>query len=185
MTGVVRYARPPDSANGPSPAGSVGRRCGARLAIGLLVCAALTAGCGSSKTPKEQFIADGDDVCRALAPRFERLAPGVTPTPGALLGNTSEYRELTRAIAARLASSRPPAHPRAGRIVVLSGRLASAARAQKAIAKRISDSDGRRGHGAFWPAAQRMREIANALDRRLRSYGFTSCRSASDLGLNF
>ena len=158
------------------------------LSIGLLACAAMTWGCGG-KTPREQFIADGNEVCRASAPRLERLAPGITPTPGALLGNTSEYRAVTRTIAARLAASRPAGDAPARQIVTLAARLTSAARNQKVIAQQIASAGGRsaelRGYGAFWPALGRMRDdVARPLDRRLRRYGFTACRLTSSLGLN-
>src|SRR5688572_3583795 len=129
-----------------------------RVSAALLVGACLLLGCGA-KSPKSQFIADGDEICRELAPRFERLEPAVTATPGALLGISTEYRELTRALSARLAAGRPPGYPRAARVVAASARLASAARRQKVITQRIAAARNRaeelRGYAAFWPTAQR------------------------------
>lgn len=157
------------------------------LPVVLLVAACLGLGCGA-KSPKSQFIADGDEICRELAPRFERLEPGVTPTPGALLGISVEYRELTRALSERLAARRPPGYPRAARIVAAAARLASAARRQKVITQRIAAARSRaeelRGYGAFWPTAQRTRDrYATTLDRLMRGYGFTGCTTVNGFGV--
>ena len=157
----------------------------------LVVAACLLAGCGES--PKERFVADGDTACRELAPRLEALEAGVSPEPRALLGVSSEYRELTRTLSARLAARPPAGDAGARRIVVAAAQLAAAARGQKVIAKRIVAADARRdraarlrGYGAWWPALARMRDAhARPLDRAMRGYGFTGCRTENTLGLNY
>jgi hypothetical protein len=156
----------------------------------MLIGALVGAGCGE-KSPRERFIASGDEVCERISGRLERLA--LTPTsltPGAILGHASEYRDLTRALSAALsASKRPGDDADASGIVRIAKRLTSEARRTKVIAKRIGDAAARRdrtaegrGRTAHFAAVARMLGVARALDRRMRAYGFRRCGRPENLG---
>jgi hypothetical protein len=156
---------------------------GIAVAVVLIGASLLGAGCGE-KSPREQFVANGDAVCKRLAARLEHLA--LTPTsltPGAILGHAAEYHDLTRALSTALsASKRPDGDADASGIVRISKRLTSEARRTKVIAKRIAAAAARRdgsaegrGRTAHFAGVARILGVARALDRRLRAYGFARC----------
>jgi len=154
----------------------------------LLICTAL-AGCG--QTPKERFISRGDKACGRLADRFEHLATSpITPTPGALLGNTREYRDLTRELHDRLAASARPHGVAPSRIVDLAQQLTSDARRLKVVAQRIVAAAERRDEKTelrdrqvFYDGAVQMQSAsALPLQRRMRAYGFKRCPVAGGIG---
>jgi hypothetical protein len=157
--------------------------------MAMLICSTVVVSCGEMST-REQFIADGDEICRQIADRIEHLA--LTPlssTPGALLGQASEYRDLTRRLSTRLAGSELPSGPAATRIVGESGRLTAAARRTKVLAKRIAaaaDHRDTRAEGrarvAYYASVLQIAAVAVPLDTRMRSYGFKRCGHPENFG---
>ena len=156
------------------------------LLTGMLLCGALVAGCGDSGSgsqgSKERFIADGDKLCASLAGRA-KASSRTADTPAALLRRASAFRELTRDLSTGLAKSAPDDDATARRIVGDATRLATIARSQKVLAKRIVAAQRGRTPGSLQrlgrafnrTATGRQRTLALGLDRRMRDYGFRSC----------
>ena len=157
--------------------------------MAMLICLPVLVSCGG-KSAREQFVADGDEICAQIADRIEHLAlTPVSTTPGALLGSASEYRDLTRRFNTGLAGSKLPDGPAATRIVGDSGRLTAAARRTKVLARRIVAAADRRdaraeGHAreTYYASVLQIAAIAVPLDTRMRSYGFKRCGQRENFG---
>ena len=157
--------------------------------VAVLMCVTVLVSCGG-KTVREQFVADGDEICQQIADRIEHLAlTPVTSTPGALVGQASEYRRLTRQLSTGLAGSKLPDGPAATRIVGDSDRLAAAARRTKVLAKRIAGAAEHRntraeGHArvAYYASVEQIDAVAVPLDTHMRSYGFKRCGHPESFG---
>jgi hypothetical protein len=154
-----------------------------------LICLTVLVGCGG-KSAREQFVADGDEICAQIADRIEHLAlTPVSTTPGALLGQAREYRDLTRRLTVGLAGSKLPDGPAAARIVANSWRLTDAASRTTTLARRIVAAADRRhtraelrARSAYYASVAQITAAAVPLETRIRSYGFNRCGQRENFG---